>query len=109
MEKKLYTIEEVASLLGVTTHCVYQYVSHGRLKCCRLQYIDEQGYVRYRSGISEDHIDEFIANDRAYQKILEKRMLRAEIEERLNRLALLEEQERWDDRFICDFTRRLGL
>lgn len=109
MEKKLYTTEEVAILLGVTLHSIYQYISHGRLKCERLEYIDEKGYVRYRSGISEDNIDEFIANDRAYQKILEKRMLKREIEERMNRLALLEEQELWNDRFIYDFERRMGL
>ena len=105
--ERLYTLEEVAALLGVKMYLVYAYISEGRLK---VQKSSEEVYNPYRRYfVSESDLDDFIANDEMYHKFIRKRMIQQEKEALMNRLLLLEQQERWNDQFERHIFRELGL
>lgn len=105
--ERLYSVEDVAVLLGVKKGTVHKYVSEGRLKVTAFIRDEDEGH--YRCYFNDNTIEEFMGGDEGYNRYMQKKILEAEIEERLNRLLYLEQQERWDDQFERDFLKKMGL
>ena len=100
-----YTTNEVAYLLGVDTNTVRKWIRERIIKNVIVDRKEEDYHFEYR--IPKTEIDDLEIRSTHYSQILEAKLLRVEIRDRLNRLEELEYQMYSDACFMDNFKNEL--